>query len=618
MSGFSGFCCNQSELLTYFKYWDIISPMIAWRPVTFEWTDNSVVALHVVSRQANEAPGQAPAGEKAGPGWVERPGVRKAWSTASTVLPYVMVAGLMVTGLALLLHYFHMHNEYTTDSYYYMILARSIKSGAGYTVRGRAYTLYPPAYPLMILLFSLVIKNMAVAAAYVSILGAVFTILFTYLIGEELFGKVAGLIGAALLTFQPAFLKWCCLPMAEGFFTFCFAGSVYFWLTGCTGGSRARRLIGAAAGGLALFTRVEGLLVFPLLALVLLLYWKEAKVSSWELPVEFGLFALPFAGFLLRNLVATGHLTKYTDVYSRHRNPITLGILGTRLKTYAWSAALDKVTVALFYLGALVALVRKWKAFLVLFGWVFLFIVFHLFWYWTYERYMVPAIPAMALFAGYLFQQAGELSYRALGLSGKGRGRRAARRQRRALGAALVCLFCLVLLLLSGAFAFTVAHEVTRGRAVIRLHSGELSDDYGGKALFKIADWLDDHVKKGQAVASDFGPDLNYAYSGKLYYIQPVPSGDPLEDSDLKPPGLLEKLSAAGVKYVVLGKETPPREVSLAVPPDVPPVFAVRMANIGFTQAEAYRLKMVALFVEKYGIPEPHTSETGIFAIQPR
>jgi 4-amino-4-deoxy-L-arabinose transferase-like glycosyltransferase len=287
--------------------------------------------------------------EETGLASMREPGTKKALEAAGKVLPLVLVAGLMVTAFLLLRHYFYLHNEYTTDSYYYMVLARSMKSGLGYTVRGAAYTLYPPGYPFLIMLASLVIGDMAVAAGYVSILGAVFAILFTYLIGRELFGEVAGLLAAAVLTFQPAFLKWACLPMAEGLFTLGFTAAVYLWLTGCTRGSRGRRLAGAAVGGFALFTRVQGLLLFPLLGLILLLYLKDAEISLWELPVEIALVAVPFGIFLLRNLVQTGHLTKYSDVYNKHKSPLTVGVLGTRLKTYGWSATLDKVVMGLAY-----------------------------------------------------------------------------------------------------------------------------------------------------------------------------------------------------------------------------------------------------------------------------
>ena len=488
-------------------------------------------------------------------------------------------------------------------------------------MRGAAYTLYPPAYPFLIMLFSFVIKDMAQAAGYVTILGGVFAILFTYLLGRELLGKVAGVLGAEVLTFQPAFLKWTCLPMAEGLFTMFFTGGLYFWLTGCSRGSRARRMVGAGAGGLALLTRVEGVLFFPLMVLILVLYYREAELSPWELPVEFALFALPFALFLLRNLITTGHLTKYSDVYSKNKQPTTVGILATRLKTYAWNATLDKVVVVLSYMGAAVALVRKKKAFPILFGWIALFIAFHLFWYWTYERYMVPAIPAIALFAGYLFQQVGELSFKGLTLTFEKKeslGRRIGATPAMLLRGAAVLQFVLVLLLLAGGFACTIGHEVNRGKAVIRKHAGELSDDYGGKALFKIADWLEENVKKGEKVASDFGPDLGYAYSGRLFYVQPVPSGDPIEDADFKPPGLLDKLSAAGIRYLVIGKDSQPAEVDLVTGPELPPIFAVRMADMGLTQAEVDRLKLRVLFTEKYEIPEPHQVHIGIFEIPPR
>jgi len=192
----------------------------------------------------------------------------------------LVVVGIMGGAFALRMYYLSKHTEYTADSYYFLILARSIRDTFTYAVRGVTHTKYLPGYPGAIWLGSYLVGGLERSANLIAVLGGTFTVLVTYGLGRELFDKWVGVVAAFIVAFQPTFLKWTTLPMTEGLFTFLFAGGIYLLLTGCKRASPARRTLGAVAGGLCFLTRWEGILFLPLMVLILLLYMKGRNCAT--------------------------------------------------------------------------------------------------------------------------------------------------------------------------------------------------------------------------------------------------------------------------------------------------------------------------------------------------
>ena len=61
----------------------------------------------------------------------------------------LILVAIMLAAFLLRMHYLAKHTEYTADSYYFLILARSIRDTFTYTVRGVAHTKYLPGYPII-------------------------------------------------------------------------------------------------------------------------------------------------------------------------------------------------------------------------------------------------------------------------------------------------------------------------------------------------------------------------------------------------------------------------------------------------------------------------------------
>lgn len=561
----------------------------------------------------------------------------------------LLLVAIMAAAFLLRMHYLSKHTEYTADSYYFLILARSIRDTFTYTVRGVAHTKYLPGYPIMIWLGGFLTGGLERAANLLAVLGATFTVLATYGIGRELFNKWAGLAAAFVVAFQPTFLKWTVLPMTEGLFTFLFAAGVWLTITGCKRGSPARRVLAALAGGMCFLVRWEGILFIALMALIMIVYYKGSGFRAWEPAVILLAFGLPMGISVVRNLIVTGKVTSYVGEFREYSMKVTFPILKHRAKVYIWNGMSDALFSALFMIGSVWLLVRrKWKAFLVAVGWFALFAGFHLFWYYAYERFMAPAVPAVGLVIGFLFVDLAALSWAFFSPDGwfirklkgidtaqdapslpeeadellgapapsadqasadapKGSDSRMRRHhgrspsgQRVGLRAAQVAC----LLVLSLFFIFVTWHGLVRADKVIAENYKAFSDDHGGVAgMEKAADWLEANAP-ATLVAADAGPMFTWLYyPGDVLLLRPVPWDLPVEQGDVIYEQAPRRLYERGVRYMVLSE--PDRSIE------------GELELFGIVGTNRPYVKEVARWTTHYDFPEPHDLDTVIFEVLP-
>ena len=562
----------------------------------------------------------------------------------------------MLAAFLLRLHYLSKHTEYTADSYYFMILSRSIRDTFTYTVRGIAHTKYLPGYPIFIWLGGYIANGLGRSANLIAVLGGTFTVLATYGIGRELFNKWVGLAAALIVAFQPTFLKWTVLPMTEGLFTLLFAAGIYYLLTGCKRASPARRSLGAVLGGLSFLVRWEGMLFLPLMALIVIIYWKDSKVKVWEPVVMLAVFGLPMGIYVVRNLIVTGKVTSYVGEFRDYSTKVSYAVLKHRAKVYIWNGMSDAFFSVLLLIGSVWLLVRKqWKAFLVAAGWFALFAGFHLFWYYAYERFMAPAVPAVGLIIGFLFTDAAALSWALLkedgwvarkvlriqpvvevdptpavamagasdgqgaemvmeaaqvesepGGSGEAdmtriqrRGRQAHKGYRTGLRTAQV--FCLVVLAVL--FTSMVWHGLARADVAIKQNYLAFADDHGGAGMKQAADWLNKNAP-GQLVAADAGPYFDWLYyPGDVLYMRPVPWDLPVENADIAYVDVPRRLYERGVRYLVIGQTEKGIDDELSL-------FGIVNSNRPF-------VREVVRWTNHYDYPTPHDLNTAIFEVLP-
>jgi asparagine N-glycosylation enzyme membrane subunit Stt3 len=517
--------------------------------------------------------------------------------------PMFLVLAFMAAAFFLRLYYLSKHTEYTADSYYFLILARSIRGTFTYTVRGVAHTKYLPGYPIAIWLGGYIFGGLLRSANMIAVLGGTFTVLTTYLIGKELLNKYVGLVAALIIAFQPTFLKWTSLPMTEGMFTFLFSVGIYLLITGCRHASPPRRMLGALAGGICLLTRWEGVLFLPLMALILIIYYRDSRLRLWEPVVMLLFFGVPIGIYVVRNVIATGHVTSYVGEYREYSTDVTFAVLKNRAKVYGWNGMSDALFSAFFYIGSAWFLVRrKWKAFLVVSGWFGLFLAFHLFWYYAYERFMAPAAPAVAIAAGFLLVDLAAGVRKVAGTRGPLAARLEGARGARFSRGVMVALQAAGYTVLAGLLVLLVVHGAFKANRVIAENYKAFADDHGGKGMAQAAEWLEQNAP-GSPVAVDAGPMFQWEYPGDVLYLRPVPWDLPVEDRDVEQPSIARKLSERGVRYVVIGQT----EKGLAD----------ELQALGMVGEELGHFREVARWVNHYDYPEPHDLETVVFEVLP-
>ncbi|MHB8894864.1 MAG: ArnT family glycosyltransferase [Candidatus Geothermincolia bacterium] len=552
----------------------------------------------------------------------------------------LLLVAVMAVAFALRMYYLSKHVEYTADSYYFLILARSIRDTFTYTVRGVAHTKYLPGYPIFIWLGGFLTGGLERAANLLAVLGATFSVLVTYGIGRELFNKWAGLAAAFIVAFQPTFLKWTVLPMTEGLFTLLFAAGVYLVLTGCKRASPARRTLGAIAGGVCFLVRWEGILFLPLIVVIVIIYFKGSAFKAWEPVVMLVAFGLPMGIYVVRNLIVTGKVTSYVGEFRDYSMKVTFPILKHRAKVYIWNGMSDALFSTLFLVGSVWLLVRKkWKPFLVAVGWFALFAGFHLFWYYAYERFMAPAVPAVGLVIGFMFVDLAGLSWALFKQDGwfarkvlhvpaatppeggpsesapqgnlaSATGPGASRMERRGGRASpgrkawlrVAQVACLVILAL--VFATMTWHGLARADAVIKENYKAFSDDHGGvRGMKSAAGWLEQHAP-GQLVAVDAGPMFTWLYyPGDELLMRPVPWDLPVEQADIAYVEVPRRLYERGVRYLVVGQTEDGLDAELKL-------FGIVGSNLPF-------IKEVARWTNHYDFPAPHDLVTVIFEVLP-
>lgn len=539
---------------------------------------------------------------------VECPGtvafLKRHWATI-TVLTVTAVA------FVIRLYFMGRFTEYNADSYYYMILGRSLRDSFEYTVRGLLHTKYLPGFPVAMWLVSYIAGGIENAAKLIALLCGSMTVVVTYGLARELFDRRVGVLAAVLIALQPTYLAWTSQPMTEGIFTFLFAGSVWLVLTGCKRGSMFRRLLGAAAGGACFLVRWEGILLFPLVALILWIYRHEAGLSWWEPVAMLALGGGPIGAYAIRNLALTGSISSYVAEYSDYRpEVISLGVLRTRFVAYAWSGFSSAFFGVLAYISFAWALLRKrWRPLLVMGGWFLLYLAMHMFWYYAYERFMAPAMPAVSILIAFLVcDVAGMLvagdGGRMLPVSGVdaeqgGGGHLSLPRPVRLAGPWLVAL--LVIGLLVNCFV--------NGNNAAQVLADAYGDDHGGRGMVRAADWLGEN-DPGSRVAASAGPYFAWLYdSGEIVYLRSVPWDLPVEEGTVPltnasiDDSSIDFLVEDGVKYLVLHYSEVEEKANALV-------------KIG--EVSPGRIEQVAYWEDLYTEPTPaHLMTTTIFKVLP-
>jgi 4-amino-4-deoxy-L-arabinose transferase-like glycosyltransferase len=191
-----------------------------------------------------------------------------------------------------LLHYFQA--PLVGDAAVYGKIAWGMKSGYGLHWWS---VVWPPLYPFMILLFSLVTGSLESAAFAVSlVLGSLIVVPFFFL-ARKIFDNRSAYLGSLLVVFFPSLVAISATSLSEATYTFFLLLTLLLgWLL-ITARSVVYAFLFGLLGGICYLTRPEFLVAFVLLLLVFLLAGMRRKAPTG--PRSVALLPICLLGFLI-------------------------------------------------------------------------------------------------------------------------------------------------------------------------------------------------------------------------------------------------------------------------------------------------------------------------------
>lgn len=195
-----------------------------------------------------------------------------------------------------------------SDFAYYVGKAVSLANGQGYANNGVPTAFWPPGYPIFLAgVFRVFGGSLAVVKATNVVLWTVTTAL-VYLLGLKLDGRATGAVAAFCVALFPEFILFGNLASSENLFIplVLAAALVFSPKTRMSGPPGWKRSV--AAGlllGLAVVVRTTAILLPPLMALVLVL-WYRSRPAFVSAVLLIAAFALSPGAWVVRNAIVMG------------------------------------------------------------------------------------------------------------------------------------------------------------------------------------------------------------------------------------------------------------------------------------------------------------------------
>ncbi|MFC1834165.1 ArnT family glycosyltransferase [Thermodesulfobacteriota bacterium] len=181
-----------------------------------------------------------------------------------------LLAGLIISGMAMSVYLCNTNPIFYSDSVHYLIPIHNLMAGEGYTYRGHPEVLFPPGYGLVSYVFFLFVGDMEYSGLIVSALAYVSVILVAFIVSNYLFGPREGLIAAWLVTFFTGLVRLSSQVSSDALACLCLLLGFYLYLRLIDGnGSYKTAAILGAVLGFSYVLRPEGFLT-GLLAIVTL------------------------------------------------------------------------------------------------------------------------------------------------------------------------------------------------------------------------------------------------------------------------------------------------------------------------------------------------------------
>ncbi len=179
----------------------------------------------------------------------------------------LLIMMLVMAALAIRLYYLQFYDVVSADGISYITIAKEFIRGNGYSAANH----YPPFYPILVGLASLLFNDFETAGLAVSIAMGSLVVVPVYLLGAEFFTKRIGFIASVLSMTWPTLRHWSIAVMSQAtYITLLLFGVYFLWKAYQKGSVRATLAAGCCFGS-AHLTRSEGVITLLALTVVLIL-----------------------------------------------------------------------------------------------------------------------------------------------------------------------------------------------------------------------------------------------------------------------------------------------------------------------------------------------------------
>lgn len=235
---------------------------------------------------------------------------------SSTIQTIAGLATIVIAGF--ISRRFYGHYGITIDGWHYLQITRNVRFGilgdvlCDPTMRHHFFSTVP--YALWALTGGAVasLKLYAGWKFFSALMGAL-TAIPAYLIGQHVFGRRAGLLGAALVALMPQLVRIGGFVLTDTPYIFLQTLGFYFALLAVERRSSRQGLWAGLTWGLASLTRTNGILVIPFFALYL--GYKVLRDRK-QLKTFARIYAMAFLGWGLMNLPYMAYLSSYNGYFT--------------------------------------------------------------------------------------------------------------------------------------------------------------------------------------------------------------------------------------------------------------------------------------------------------------
>jgi len=187
-----------------------------------------------------------------------------------------------------------------SDSVTYILLARNLFTGLGYTEFGLPHTVHHPFYPIMIGLVWKLVGDLALSAKLVSCISGILLVIPVYFFSSSIFGRRTGILAGMMTALSPILVYGSTESFSEPLYTLLLImGLTAGWLS-FKAGRFYQSIFSGIFLGLSFLTHPLGITFLPLVAGFNLLagrrrsWLKERIPAAILITVAFCLISFPF------------------------------------------------------------------------------------------------------------------------------------------------------------------------------------------------------------------------------------------------------------------------------------------------------------------------------------